>query len=265
MRETLSFCEWFGTGKPASEGNGMKQHEGTRRIAVLGVVVLALVATLGAQTRRRRRRGPRSAAIARASILAANTASSVRTTICSTTTSTSRSIPTRSPADPEKNPRYVAGCPARTRSGFACSKTRPHSARPLRQSVSRSHPLWQDRIEVRARTDTVWVDFRRPCARARTSPSTFYYSGKPTQQGRFGGFVFQKDPATGRDWIFTRARAKDSSLWWPSKDQWRDEVENMDISIALPNRLVDAQTASSWARKTWRRLHAVELARAAIR
>jgi aminopeptidase N len=28
-------------------------------------------------------------------------------------------------------------------------------------------------------------------------------------------------------------------LWWPNKDQWRDEVENMRISVAIPNNLVD--------------------------
>ena len=30
-----------------------------------------------------------------------------------------------------------------------------------------------------------------------------------------------------------------ASLWWPNKDQWRDEVENMQISVAIPNGLVD--------------------------
>jgi len=30
-----------------------------------------------------------------------------------------------------------------------------------------------------------------------------------------------------------------ASLWWPDKDQWRDEVENMQISVAIPNDLVD--------------------------
>src|SRR4029453_2606339 len=30
-----------------------------------------------------------------------------------------------------------------------------------------------------------------------------------------------------------------ASLWWPNKDQWRDEVENMEISVSIPNDLVD--------------------------
>ena len=28
-------------------------------------------------------------------------------------------------------------------------------------------------------------------------------------------------------------------MWWPCKDQWKDEVENMDISVAAPNGLTD--------------------------
>ena len=28
-------------------------------------------------------------------------------------------------------------------------------------------------------------------------------------------------------------------MWWPSKDQWRDEPESMDISVAIPNDLID--------------------------
>ena len=30
-----------------------------------------------------------------------------------------------------------------------------------------------------------------------------------------------------------------ASVWWPNKDQWRDKVESMDISVAIPNGLVD--------------------------
>ena len=30
-----------------------------------------------------------------------------------------------------------------------------------------------------------------------------------------------------------------ASIWWPNKDQWRDEVENMQISVSIPNDLVD--------------------------
>jgi aminopeptidase N len=50
--------------------------------------------------------------------------------------------------------------------------------------------------------------------------------------------TFKKDPA-GRIWINTACENTGASMWWPNKDQWRDEVENMDLSVAIPNDLVD--------------------------
>jgi aminopeptidase N len=97
--------------------------------------------------------------------------------------------------------------------------------------------------------NAVFVDFPQPLRKGREYAIDFHYSGTPQQQGRFGGFVFQKDPATGRDWIFTACEGEGSSLWWPSKDQWRDEVESMDISVALPNRLVDASNGRFMGKK----------------
>ena len=55
------------------------------------------------------------------------------------------------------------------------------------------------------------------------------------EQGRFGGIAFRKDPA-GRHWINTACEGEGSSIWWPSKDQWRDEPERMEISVASPER-----------------------------
>jgi aminopeptidase N len=82
------------------------------------------------------------------------------------------------------------------------------------------------------------VDFPETLKAGRTYSIDFYYSGTPMQTGRFGGFTFGKDPA-GRPWIFTACEGEGASLWWPNKDQWRDEVENMEISVAVPNGLVD--------------------------
>ena len=66
----------------------------------------------------------------------------------------------------------------------------------------------------------------------------FHYSGNPKSSSRFGGISFEEDPA-GRPWIYTACEGPGSSYWWPCKDQWRDEVENMDISVAVPNGLTD--------------------------
>ncbi len=86
--------------------------------------------------------------------------------------------------------------------------------------------------------NTVFVDFPAPLDTGRTYAIDFYYSGTPTQNGRFGGFTFGQDPA-GRPWIFTACEGQGAAIWWPNKDQWRDEVDHMEISVAIPNGLVD--------------------------
>ncbi|HXY25631.1 MAG TPA: M1 family metallopeptidase [Candidatus Acidoferrum sp.] len=84
----------------------------------------------------------------------------------------------------------------------------------------------------------VFVDFPETLKKGHAYTIDFYYSGTPVQSGRFGGFTFGKDPQ-GRLWIFTACEGQGASIWWPDKDQWRDEVENMEISVAIPNGLVD--------------------------
>ena len=84
----------------------------------------------------------------------------------------------------------------------------------------------------------VFVDFPELLKAGRVYEIDFYYSGTPQQIGRFGGFTFGKDPA-GRPWVFTACEGEGASIWWPNKDQWKDEVESMRISVAIPNDLVD--------------------------
>jgi aminopeptidase N len=87
-------------------------------------------------------------------------------------------------------------------------------------------------------TGAVFVDFPQTLRAGQIYSIDFYYSGRPQETGRFGGMTFKKDPA-GRVWINTACENIGASMWWPNKDQWRDEVENMDLSIAIPNGLVD--------------------------
>jgi aminopeptidase N len=86
--------------------------------------------------------------------------------------------------------------------------------------------------------NTVWVDFPQTLKAGREYAIDFYYSGNPKETGRFGGFAFKKD-AEGKDWIFTACEGEGAAIWWPNKDQWRDEVESMELSVAIPNGLVD--------------------------
>jgi aminopeptidase N len=86
--------------------------------------------------------------------------------------------------------------------------------------------------------NTVSIDFPETLRSGRTYSIDFHYSGSPLEVGRFDALAFKKDPAGGH-WINTANEGVGSSVWWPSKDQWRDEPEGMDIRVAVPNPLVN--------------------------
>ena len=94
-------------------------------------------------------------------------------------------------------------------------------------------PLKYERIN-----GAVFVDFPETLHAGQTYSIDFYYSGHPEETGRFGGMTFKKD-ASGHAWINTACEETGASMWWPNKDQWRDEGESMDISVAVPNGLMD--------------------------
>jgi aminopeptidase N len=100
-------------------------------------------------------------------------------------------------------------------------------------SASLSVPLKFERD-----SGAVFVDFPETLKAGRVYTIDFYYSGTPKTIGRFGGFTFSKDPA-GRPWIFTACEGEGASIWWPNKDQWKDEPVSMQISVAIPNNLTD--------------------------
>jgi len=91
--------------------------------------------------------------------------------------------------------------------------------------------------------NTVYVDFPITLKAGREYSVDFYYSGQPREIGRFGGMTFRTDSA-GNPWINTACEGEGAALWWPNKDQWRDEVERMDISIAVPSDLVDVSNGA---------------------
>ena len=86
--------------------------------------------------------------------------------------------------------------------------------------------------------NAVFVDFPETLKAGREYTIDFHYSGNPLESGRFGAVAFRKDPA-GQHWITTACEGPGASIWWPNKDQWRDEVENMRISVTIPNGLTD--------------------------
>ena len=86
---------------------------------------------------------------------------------------------------------------------------------------------------------TLWIDFPEILRKDSVHTVTVTYSGKPLAQGRFGCFSFSKD-AAGKPWITTACEGEGASLWWPNKDQWRDEPQDgMEIDVAVSNGLMN--------------------------
>jgi aminopeptidase N len=94
----------------------------------------------------------------------------------------------------------------------------------------------------------VFVSFPETLRAGQVYSIDFSYSGKPGSAGRFGGMTFRKDPA-GRPWVYTSCEMQGASFWWPNKDQWRDEVESMDLSVTIPSELVDVSNGRLLGKK----------------
>ena len=96
---------------------------------------------------------------------------------------------------------------------------------------------------------TVFVDFPKTLRAGHTYSVDFRYSGHPVETGRFGCFTFKKDIA-GHPWINTACEETGAYVWWPNKEQWRDEPQKgMEIDVAVPNGLMDVSNGKFKGRK----------------
>ncbi len=99
--------------------------------------------------------------------------------------------------------------------------------------------LGRQELKYTRDSGAVFIDLPKTLKAGQTCAIEVAYSGAPVAKGRFGGMSYEKDPA-GRPWIFTADEDDGASIWWPAKDQWRDEPQDgMDISVAVPNDLTD--------------------------
>jgi aminopeptidase N len=87
--------------------------------------------------------------------------------------------------------------------------------------------------------ESFFIDFPQTLRRGQTHTVDVFYGGTPRTSGRFGGMSFEKD-AAGKPWVFTACEGNGARVWWPNKDQWKDEPqEGIDLHIAVPNGLMD--------------------------
>ena len=96
--------------------------------------------------------------------------------------------------------------------------------------------LGDNELKYEREFNAVFVDFPQTLKKNSVYTIDFYYSGNPAESGR--GMTFRKDPS-GNHWINTSCQGIGASVWWPNKDQQRDEVENMRLSVAVPSSLMD--------------------------
>ncbi len=93
--------------------------------------------------------------------------------------------------------------------------------------------------QVTRQGESFFIDVPETMHRGATYSVDVVYSGKPRTAGRFGGISFEHDGG-GKPWIFTACEGNGARVWWPNKDQWKDEPqEGVDIHIQAPNGLMD--------------------------
>jgi aminopeptidase N len=96
---------------------------------------------------------------------------------------------------------------------------------------------------------TFYVDFPQTLRAGHTYSIDVHYSGNPPETGRFGCFTFKED-TTGHPWINTACEGDGAYIWWPNKEQWRDEPqEGMLITVAVPNGLMDVSNGRFMGKK----------------
>jgi len=94
-----------------------------------------------------------------------------------------------------------------------------------------------------------YVELPRELKVGEVAEVSVAYHGQPVTQGRFGCFSFDKDKE-GKPWITTACEGEGASVWWPNKDQWKNEPQDgMELDIAVPNGLMDVSNGRFVASK----------------
>ena len=101
----------------------------------------------------------------------------------------------------------------------------------------------QDGIELKYNREgnVYFVNLESPQKIGTTKEVTVFYGGKPkvaVNPPWDGGISWKKD-SNGKPFIASSCQGLGASVWWPNKDHMYDEVENMYISVTVPDDLMD--------------------------
>jgi len=125
-------------------------------------------------------------------------------------------------------------------------------------AASRSNSAGRNRTQITSATPAPfpWTS-RRGCTRGCVLDRLILLR-ESGGDGQVRAIAFRKDPSGIRDQHACEGIG--ASVWWPNKDQWRDEVESMRSACRFRTAWWTSPTESSWARRTWAWLHTVGLA-----
>ncbi|MEG9434366.1 M1 family metallopeptidase [Terriglobus sp. ADX1] len=94
-------------------------------------------------------------------------------------------------------------------------------------------------VKVTREEESFFVDVPRVMRKGSVQTLDVFYNGHPRKAGRFGGMSYEKDSA-GKPWVFTSCEGNGARVWWPNKDQWKDEPQQgVDLHVSAPNGLMD--------------------------
>ena len=182
-------------------------------------------ASLAAQEQRAgRKKRHRSAPTTGPSVCAANTAA------------TAQQRPAVLPPRRPRRSRAKVPCRPSTASGSGCSKDDDRIQLALRDlSVDR---ILLGTTVLKYRASSIRHVIFPAQLKAGASTHRFPLFRRAGRAGQIRRHRFRKDPQ-GEPWINTACEGEGAAIWWPNKDQWRDEVEEMELRVAVPNGLVD--------------------------
>ncbi len=97
-----------------------------------------------------------------------------------------------------------------------------------------------EQLQYNREYNAVFIDFNKQLKKETIQELNFYYHGKPIIAKNppwDGGFVFEKDN-NENPWIAVAVQGTGASLWYPNKDHLRDEPDEAEIKITVPENLV---------------------------
>jgi len=86
-----------------------------------------------------------------------------------------------------------------------------------------------------------FIQLQEPQQAGSLNKIAIYYGGKPqvSKNPPWSGGVTWKKDANGLPFVATSCQGDGASLWWPCKDHMYDEPDSMQISVTVPQNVMD--------------------------